>query len=102
MGSQERHPQAMEHHRRELQRAYEALRKTGVKQLRLQTMPNWACTNYIATGNPDELKEFVRTLNTMPDLLKGQPFSFGRYWMGNLLAAFGMTRAVRAVRKTNV
>lgn len=51
-------------------------------------MPNWACTNYIATGDPDELKEFVRTLNTMPDLLKGQPFSFGRYWMGNLLAAF--------------
>ena len=55
-------------------------------------MPNWACTNYIATGDMDELQEFARTLNTMPDLLKGSPFGFGRYWMGNLLAAFGMTR----------
>lgn len=55
-------------------------------------MPNWASTNYIATGDPDELREFARTLNTMPNLLAGEPFSFGRYWMGNLLAAFGMTR----------
>ena len=54
-------------------------------------MPNWACTNYIATGEMAELKEFARTLNTMPNLLEGKPLSFGRYWMGNLLAAFGMT-----------
>ncbi len=55
-------------------------------------MPNWACTNYIATGDMDELQEFASTLNTMPNLLEGKPFSFGRYWMGNLLAAFGITR----------
>ena len=28
-------------------------------------MPNWACTNYIATGDMDELQEFARTLNTI-------------------------------------
>lgn len=27
-------------------------------------MPNWACANYVASGDRVELEELVRTLNT--------------------------------------
>lgn len=50
-------------------------------------MPNWCCTRYVASGDRDELERLVRTLNTMPDLCGDNPFSFGRYWMGNLVGA---------------
>ena len=54
-------------------------------------MPNWACANYVASGDRVELEELVRTLNTMPNLLPDTPSGFGRYWLGNLFGAFGMT-----------
>ena len=54
-------------------------------------MPNWACANYVASGDSVELEELVRTLNTMPNLLPDTPNGFGRYWLGNLFGAFGMT-----------
>lgn len=54
-------------------------------------MPNWACANYVASGDRVELEELVRTLNTMPNLLPDTPDGFGRYWLGNLFGAFGMT-----------
>lgn len=54
-------------------------------------MPNWACANYVASGDSVELKELVRILNTMPNLLPDTPSGFGRYWLGNLFGAFGMT-----------
>ena len=54
-------------------------------------MPNWACTNYVASGDRVELEELVRILNTMPNLLPDTPSGFGRYWLGNLFGAFGMT-----------
>lgn len=54
-------------------------------------MPNWACANYVASGDRVELEELVRTLNTMPNLLPDTPNGFGRYWLGNLFGAFGMT-----------
>lgn len=54
-------------------------------------MPNWACANYVASGDRVELEELVRTLNTMPNLLPDTPSGFGRYWLGNIFGAFGMT-----------
>ena len=42
-------------------------------------MPNWACANYVASGDRVELEELVRTLNTMPNLLPDTPSGFGRY-----------------------
>ena len=41
-------------------------------------MPNWACANYVASGDSVELEELVRTLNTMPNLLPDTPNGFGR------------------------
>ena len=49
-------------------------------------MPNWCTTHYIAAGEESELRSLADTLNTMPNLKNG----FGRFWMGNLLAAFGL------------
>lgn len=46
-------------------------------------MPNWCTTNYIAVGEPEELRAFCEVLNTMPNLENG----FGRYWAGNFLGA---------------
>ena len=51
-------------------------------------MPNWCTTHYIATGEERELRSLAETLNTMPNLENG----FGRFWMGNLLGAFGLSR----------
>lgn len=49
-------------------------------------MPNWCCTNYAIRGSHEDLGALVKTLNTM----ENSPNGFGRYWMGNLLIAFGM------------
>lgn len=51
-------------------------------------MPNWCTTNYIAKGDTEDLRKFVETLNTMPNLENG----FGKNWMGNFFSAFGMSR----------
>lgn len=51
-------------------------------------MPNWCTTHYIATGEESDLRSLAETLNTMPNLENG----FGRFWMGNILAAFGLSR----------
>ena len=48
-------------------------------------MPNWACANYVASGDRVELEELVRTLNTMPNLLPDTPSGFGRYLAGEPL-----------------
>lgn len=51
-------------------------------------MPNWACNHIIAYGDQTQLRAFANTLNTMPD----HKVAFGRYWMGNLVAALlGLT-----------
>ena len=46
-------------------------------------MPNWACNHLVASGDQMQLRSLAETLNTMPNLENG----FGRYWMGNLVAA---------------
>ena len=46
-------------------------------------MPNWACNHIVASGDLEQLRALAQTLNTMPNYSNG----FGRYWMGNLLAA---------------
>lgn len=46
-------------------------------------MPNWACNHIVASGDEKDLRALAETLNTMPNLENG----FGRYWMGNLVAA---------------
>ena len=46
-------------------------------------MPNWACNHIVASGDEKNLRALAETLNTMPNLENG----FGRYWMGNLVAA---------------
>ena len=51
-------------------------------------MPNWCTTNYIAKGDVEELHNFVKTLNSMSKLKNG----FGKNWMGNFFAAFGMSK----------
>ena len=44
-------------------------------------MPNWACANYVASGDRVELEELVRTLNTMPNLfLTPRPGSAAIGW----------------------
>lgn len=49
-------------------------------------MPNWSATNYaITSSRKEDLKELCNLLNTMPN----QKNTFGRYWMGNLVAALG-------------
>lgn len=49
-------------------------------------MPNWCTTHYIATGEPEELRAFAETLNTMPYHKNG----FGKYWAGNFVYALGL------------
>ena len=51
-------------------------------------MPNWACNHIVASGDQEQLRALAQTLNTMPD----NKVAFGRYWMGNLVAALlGLT-----------
>ena len=51
-------------------------------------MPIWFKTNYIATGDAEELLKLSQTLNTM---MGGLSNDFGPHWMGNLLYAFSMS-----------
>lgn len=51
-------------------------------------MPNWCTTNYVVKGSKDDLCRLVKTLNNMPQFENG----FGKFWMGNLFGAFGMSR----------
>ncbi|MGM9769403.1 MAG: hypothetical protein ACI3Y6_01620 [Candidatus Cryptobacteroides sp.] len=51
-------------------------------------MPNWACNHIIAYGDIEQINALANTLNTMPD----HKVAFGRYWIGNLVAALlGLT-----------
>ena len=52
-------------------------------------MPNWCCQNWVLRGPRKEIKRFCDTVNsclTRPDV---QPNGFGKFWLGNLTAAFG-------------
>lgn len=51
-------------------------------------MANNCVTNYVIRGEKEELLSLANTLNTMINHENG----YGRYWIGNLLMAFGMTK----------
>lgn len=52
-------------------------------------MPNWCCQNWVLRGPRKEIKRFCDTVNSCLTRPEVEPNGFGKFWLGNLTAAFG-------------
>ncbi len=51
-------------------------------------MPNWCATNYLLRGPKDKIQDFCDKVNSCIDQPDVQPNNFGKFWLGNIYAAF--------------
>lgn len=52
-------------------------------------MPNWSATNYVVTGDKNELQKFADIVNSLPSKKVVHENGFGKLWLGNLVALLG-------------
>lgn len=52
-------------------------------------MPNWCATNYHIMGSKEDLQRFADIVNSLPNRKDAAPNDFGKFWLGNLVAALG-------------